>query len=118
MVLFGGRSGEHPISCATAGGVLRAIDRDRYDVVAVGVTPAGRWVLVDDEPDEMVVALAGHEAAGVETPETFLVTADDVQAAADEAAATLGLDPALTDDTDTSDTPSDTTNEPDTGQED
>jgi D-alanine-D-alanine ligase len=51
MVLFGGRSGEHPISCATAGGVLRAIDRDRYDVVAVGVTPAGRWVLADDDPD-------------------------------------------------------------------
>ncbi|HUX69456.1 MAG TPA: D-alanine--D-alanine ligase family protein [Cellulomonadaceae bacterium] len=51
MVLFGGRSGEHPISCATAGGVLRAIDRDRYEVVAVGVTPAGRWVLVDDDPD-------------------------------------------------------------------
>src|SRR6185312_3032291 len=49
MVGFGGRSGEHGISCATAGGVLRAIDRDRYDVLAVGITPAGRWVLADDD---------------------------------------------------------------------
>jgi len=51
LVLFGGRSGEHAISCATAGGVLRAIDRSRYDVVPVGITPSGRWVLVEDDPD-------------------------------------------------------------------
>src|SRR5665811_2038603 len=44
LILFGGRSGEHPISCATAGGVLRAIDRSRYDVVPVGITRRGRWV--------------------------------------------------------------------------
>jgi len=55
MVLFGGRSGEHAISCATAGGVLRAIDRDRYDVVAVGITHAGQWVLVDDDPDRWAI---------------------------------------------------------------
>jgi D-alanine-D-alanine ligase len=51
LLLFGGRSGEHAISCATAGGVLRAIDRTKYDVVPVGITRAGRWVLVDDDPD-------------------------------------------------------------------
>ncbi|MGY4643056.1 D-alanine--D-alanine ligase family protein [Cellulomonas sp. URHB0016] len=55
MVLFGGRSGEHSISCATAGGVLRAIDRDRYDVLAVGITPAGRWVLAEDDPDRWAI---------------------------------------------------------------
>lgn len=55
MVLFGGRSGEHSISCATAGGVLRAIDRDRYDVLAVGITPSGRWVLADDDPDRWAI---------------------------------------------------------------
>ncbi|MBN9326928.1 MAG: D-alanine--D-alanine ligase [Cellulomonas sp.] len=55
MVLFGGRSGEHPISCVTAGGVLRAIDRDRYDVLAVGITRDGRWVLVDDDPDRWAI---------------------------------------------------------------
>ena len=59
MVLFGGRSGEHAISCATAGGVLRAIDRDRYDVLAVGITPAGRWVLADDDPERWAIT-DGH----------------------------------------------------------
>lgn len=48
-VLFGGRSSEHPISCVTAVGVLGAIDREKYDVVPVGVTKDGRWVLAGAE---------------------------------------------------------------------
>ncbi|GIG27611.1 D-alanine--D-alanine ligase family protein [Cellulomonas marina] len=55
MVLFGGRSGEHAISCVTAGGVLRALDRERYDVLAVGITRDGRWVLADDDPDRWAI---------------------------------------------------------------
>lgn len=50
-VVFGGRSGEHAVSCVTAAGVLGAIDRERYDVVALGITKAGRWVLVDCDPN-------------------------------------------------------------------
>src|SRR5690606_14913279 len=50
-LVFGGRSGEHAISCVTAAGVLRAIDRDRYDVLPIGVTPSGRWVRAVDDPD-------------------------------------------------------------------
>ncbi|WP_089304088.1 D-alanine--D-alanine ligase family protein [Geodermatophilus pulveris] len=46
-VVFGGRSAEHPISCVSAGAVLAALDRDRYDVVPVGITRAGAWVLPD-----------------------------------------------------------------------
>ena len=46
----GGRSGEHTISCATAAGVLSAIDRDRYEVLPIGITLSGQWVLVDDDP--------------------------------------------------------------------
>lgn len=49
-VVFGGRSGEHSVSAATAAGVLRAIDRERYDVVPVGITRTGEWVLVPDDP--------------------------------------------------------------------
>ena len=49
-LLFGGRSSEHAISCATAGGVLGAIDRDRYDVVPVGITREGAFVLESDDP--------------------------------------------------------------------
>ncbi|MBD8080655.1 D-alanine--D-alanine ligase family protein [Cellulosimicrobium arenosum] len=56
VVLFGGRSGEHAVSVATAGGVLRAIDRDKYDVLPVGITPAGQWVLAADDPDRWEIA--------------------------------------------------------------
>jgi D-alanine-D-alanine ligase len=49
-VVFGGRSSEHAISCVTAAGVMRAIDRTRYEVVPIGVTRTGRWVLAADDP--------------------------------------------------------------------
>jgi len=49
-LLFGGRSSEHGISCATAAGVLSAIDRERFEVVPVGITPAGAWTLQPDDP--------------------------------------------------------------------
>jgi D-alanine-D-alanine ligase len=58
-VVFGGRSTEHAISCVSAGSVLAALDRDRYDVVAVGITPEGRWVLAPDDPAQL--AIAGRE---------------------------------------------------------
>ncbi|MDO4665803.1 MAG: D-alanine--D-alanine ligase family protein [Actinomycetaceae bacterium] len=51
LIIFGGRSGEHSISCATAAGILSAIDRSRYDVITAGITPEGRWVVVPDNPD-------------------------------------------------------------------
>ena len=50
LLVFGGRSGEHAISAATAAGILRAIDRDKYDVVPVGIARNGQWVLAVDEP--------------------------------------------------------------------
>lgn len=51
MLLFGGRSGEHSISCATAAGFLRAIDREKWDVIPVGITRDGAWVKVPDQPE-------------------------------------------------------------------
>ncbi len=48
-VVFGGRSSEHAISCITAGSVMAAIDRDRYEVVPVGIARDGRWVLAGDD---------------------------------------------------------------------
>jgi len=58
-LVFGGRSGEHAISCATAAGVLRALDRERYDVLPIGITPSGQWVLAPDDPD--MLSIAGSE---------------------------------------------------------
>src|SRR3954447_15853191 len=54
-VLFGGRSSEHSISSATAGGVLRAIDRERYRVIPIGITREGVFVLEDDDPDKFAL---------------------------------------------------------------
>jgi D-alanine-D-alanine ligase len=45
-IIFGGRSSEHEISCLSAGGVLSAIDLAKYEVVMIGITKAGNWVLV------------------------------------------------------------------------
>ncbi len=54
-VIFGGRSTEHAISCVSAGSVLAALDRTRYDVVPVGITPAGRWVLAADDAERLAI---------------------------------------------------------------
>jgi D-alanine-D-alanine ligase len=47
VVLFGGRSAEHDISRVSASHVLQAIDPDRYEVVPVGITRDGRWVVAE-----------------------------------------------------------------------
>lgn len=52
-VVFGGRSSEHAISCISAGSVLAAIDRERYDVVPIGITTEGRWVAERDDPTRL-----------------------------------------------------------------
>ncbi len=62
-VVFGGRSTEHAISCVSAGSILAAVDRERYDVLAVGITPEGRWVLAPDDP--ALLALDGRELPAV-----------------------------------------------------
>ncbi|GAB2751351.1 D-alanine--D-alanine ligase family protein [Nocardioides pakistanensis] len=54
-LVFGGRSNEHAISCATAGSVLKAIDPARYEVVPVGITPEGRWVLDSGDPERLAI---------------------------------------------------------------
>jgi D-alanine-D-alanine ligase len=43
-ILFGGRSGEHEVSLLSAASILKAIDRDRFDVVPIGITKEGRWL--------------------------------------------------------------------------
>ena len=49
-MVYGGRSSEHGISVVSAGSVLAALDPERYDVVPIGITPAGAWVLTDADP--------------------------------------------------------------------
>ncbi len=54
-VVFGGRSPEHAISCVSAGSVLAALDRDRYDVLPVGIGRNGAWVLAADDPAALTI---------------------------------------------------------------
>lgn len=74
-LIYGGASPEHSVSCVTALGVYSAIDRKRYEVVPIGVTPSGRFVLhsidskwklsdypkVSEASPEVVMPLGGGE---------------------------------------------------------
>jgi len=74
-VVFGGRSTEHAISCVSAGSVLGVLDRNRYDVVPIGITAEGRWVLAGDDPSRL--AIAGTELPSVDPTGAALVLAGD-----------------------------------------
>src|ERR1700716_2779786 len=44
-VLFGGRSGEHEVSLASAASVIRGLDPDKYEAVPIGITKDGHWLV-------------------------------------------------------------------------
>jgi len=76
-LLFGGRSTEHAVSCVSAGSVLRALDRDSYDVLPIGIDPQGRWVRLPEDAEALtapggslptVNAAAGREIAFLPDP--------------------------------------------------
>jgi len=54
-VVYGGRSSEHAISCVSAGSILRNLDPERFEVVAIGITPGGSWMLTDGSPDTLAI---------------------------------------------------------------
>jgi len=58
-LIFGGRSGEHQISLLSAQGVMGAIDREKYEIVPIGITKEGRWLAAGDP----MKALTSGEAA-------------------------------------------------------
>ncbi|GAA4807324.1 D-alanine--D-alanine ligase family protein [Actinomycetospora chlora] len=74
VVLFGGRSSEHRISCLSAGSVLAHLDRSRYDVVPVAITPAGEWVLGPTDPERL--RLHGRELPEVTDGRPVALPAD------------------------------------------
>ncbi len=69
-VVFGGRSGEHEVSLVSATSVIRALDKEKYDVVPIGITPEGRWIS-SDHALGLLKAKAGleHEPERVLAPE-------------------------------------------------
>ena len=48
-IIFGGRSSEHEISCVSAGGVLAALDKNKYEPILIGITRGGNWVHVSQD---------------------------------------------------------------------
>jgi D-alanine-D-alanine ligase len=50
-ILFGGRSGEHEVSLLSAASVLNAINKDKYEVVPIGITKDGRWLTAEHAED-------------------------------------------------------------------
>src|SRR5216683_2537867 len=70
-ILFGGRSGEHEVSLLSAASVLNAIDKDKYEVVPIGITKDGRWLTASDAENLLrgkLVLESRHLRAG--DPET------------------------------------------------
>ena len=60
-LIFGGRSGEHEVSLLSARSVMNALDPERYEVVPIGITKEGRWLLTGDP---MKALTDGVTAAG------------------------------------------------------
>jgi D-alanine-D-alanine ligase len=63
-VVFGGRGPEHAVSCMGGGNMLGSIDRGKYEVIPVGITREGNWVLAADDPARL--AVTGGQLPSVE----------------------------------------------------
>lgn len=62
-ILFGGRSGEHEVSLLSAASVLKAIDKNKYEVVPIGITREGRW-LTESHAERLLRGERGPEESG------------------------------------------------------
>jgi D-alanine-D-alanine ligase len=79
-VLFGGRSGEHEVSLASAASVIRGLDPDKYEAVPIGITKEGHW-LIGSGAQKMVPEV-------LRTGQRVTMTADPTDAALVPLAAT------------------------------
>ncbi len=104
-VIYGGRSGEHEVSVASAAAVFKHLDRKRYEPVAIRIEKDGRWTLADRPPTALAAAEVidqarlssghavrpGREAHLVSYPTEDTVIAIDRAASGDEGARVTGL---------------------------
>ncbi|MEN9505731.1 MAG: hypothetical protein RI958_1657 [Actinomycetota bacterium] len=81
VVLFGGRSAEHDVSCTTAAHVLRAADPTKYRITPVGVSRDGTWAISTQAAEALAVgtsALPGQlDPTGTQVDPTEVITAGD-----------------------------------------
>ena len=52
-IIFGGRSGEHEVSLMSAASVIRAVNKEKYELVYIGITKAGQWKIFEGTADEI-----------------------------------------------------------------
>lgn len=72
LILFGGVSSEHDISCISAASVMKNIDIEKYDVTAIGITKDGKWMLTEALPEEV----ESGEWSGIRTNKDAFVSPD------------------------------------------
>lgn len=70
LVLFGGRSSEHEVSCVSATTVISNMDTEKYTVYAVGITKEGRWVLVDSIEEMKDGSWVNSQKKAILSPDT------------------------------------------------
>jgi D-alanine-D-alanine ligase len=73
-VVFGGRSSEHTVSCVSASSVLANLDPERFEVLPVGITPDGAWVLGPSEPETL--RIQGRKLPTISTGTALTLPAD------------------------------------------
>ena len=76
-VVYGGRSTEHGVSVMSAGSVLAALDPERYEVVPVGITRGGGWVLTGADPEKLQIT--GRTLPEVDTGTAVVLPGDPSQ---------------------------------------
>lgn len=75
-MVFGGRSTEHAISCVSAGSVLGALDSDEFEVLPVGITRAGQWVLTQGDHTRWAIEGRSLPEVTAEAGSVVLLPAD------------------------------------------
>jgi len=86
-VIFGGRSGEHEVSLVSARGIMAALDKNKYEVIPIGITKEGRWIAGGDP----LAALKGEQA---EAAHQTALLGDPTQRGLIPSEAARGLDSA------------------------
>ena len=72
-IVFGGRSGEHDVSLASANSIINSLDTEKYEVVPIGITREGRWLL-GTEPQKLIAVESQAVESSVEDEQTTAVT--------------------------------------------
>ena len=75
-IIFGGRSGEHEVSVASAASVMEALDTTKYEVVPIGISHEGRW-LAGADPRRMIAGATMQESGADAAPVTAVTMTGD-----------------------------------------